>query len=115
MESIIETNAATILQFVHGLRGNVHVTLEEGTCNGVIVMWESRKSQRTKTLLSGLGLSPDYAVLCATVGRMPAAFEIRRETVDTLHGCRVKAGPETMIGPLMNSIDGPGQRILATL
>ncbi len=31
MESIIETKAATILQFVHGLRGNLHVTFEEGT------------------------------------------------------------------------------------
>jgi transposase len=32
MESILETKAATVLQFVHGLRGSVHVTLEEGTC-----------------------------------------------------------------------------------
>ena len=32
MESVVETKAATILQFVHGLRGSVHVTLEEGTC-----------------------------------------------------------------------------------
>jgi len=32
MESIVETKAATILQFVHGLRGSVQVTLEEGTC-----------------------------------------------------------------------------------
>ena len=32
MESIIETKAATILQFVQGLRGSLHVTLEEGTC-----------------------------------------------------------------------------------
>src|SRR5450756_676198 len=32
MESIIETKAATILQFIHGLRGSLHVTLEEGTC-----------------------------------------------------------------------------------
>jgi transposase len=32
MESIVETKAATILQFVHGLRGSVRVTLEEGTC-----------------------------------------------------------------------------------
>src|SRR5256885_5075850 len=30
-ESIIETKAATILQFIQGLRGNLHVTLEEGT------------------------------------------------------------------------------------
>ena len=31
MESIIETKAATILQFIHGLRGNLEVTFEEGT------------------------------------------------------------------------------------
>src|ERR1700741_3135948 len=31
MESIIETKAATILQFIQGLRGNLHVTFEEGT------------------------------------------------------------------------------------
>ena len=31
MESIIETKAATILQFVQGLRGNLQLTLEEGT------------------------------------------------------------------------------------
>jgi hypothetical protein len=30
-ESIIETKAATILQFTQGLRGNLHVTFEEGT------------------------------------------------------------------------------------
>jgi len=32
MESIVETEAATILQFVPGLRGSLHATLEEGTC-----------------------------------------------------------------------------------
>src|SRR5260370_19036060 len=32
MESILETKAATILQLIHGLRGSLHVTLEEGTC-----------------------------------------------------------------------------------
>ena len=31
MESIIETKAATLLQFLEGLRGELHVTLEEGT------------------------------------------------------------------------------------
>ena len=31
MESIIETNAATILQFIQGLRGSLFVTFEEGT------------------------------------------------------------------------------------
>src|ERR1700675_3927044 len=32
MESILETKAATILQFIHGLRGSLHITFEEGTC-----------------------------------------------------------------------------------
>jgi len=32
MEAILETKAETILQFAYGLRGSLHVTLEEGTC-----------------------------------------------------------------------------------
>ena len=32
MEAILETKAETILQCIHGLRGSLHVTLEEGTC-----------------------------------------------------------------------------------
>jgi transposase len=31
MEAILETKAETILQFIRGLRGSLHVTLEEGT------------------------------------------------------------------------------------
>ena len=31
MESVIETKANMILEFIDGLRGDVHVTLEEGT------------------------------------------------------------------------------------
>ena len=31
MECVIETKANTILQFIHGLRGELHVTFEEGT------------------------------------------------------------------------------------
>lgn len=32
MEAIVETKAATVLQFIHGISGELHVTLEEGTC-----------------------------------------------------------------------------------
>jgi len=32
MEAILETKAEAILQFIHGLRGSLHVTFEEGTC-----------------------------------------------------------------------------------
>jgi hypothetical protein len=31
MESIVETKAGSLLQFIHGLRGELHVTWEEGT------------------------------------------------------------------------------------
>lgn len=31
MESIIETKAATILEFIHGIGGNLSLTFEEGT------------------------------------------------------------------------------------
>ena len=31
MEFVIETKASTILLFLHGLRGDLHVTFEEGT------------------------------------------------------------------------------------
>src|ERR1700726_1025432 len=32
MECVIETKASMILQFIGGLRGDLHVTFEEGTC-----------------------------------------------------------------------------------
>jgi hypothetical protein len=31
MESVVETKASCILQLIHGLRGELHVTWEEGT------------------------------------------------------------------------------------
>ena len=31
METIVETKASSIVQFIHGLRGELHVTWEEGT------------------------------------------------------------------------------------
>ena len=31
LEAILETKADTMLQFIHGLRGSLHVTFEEGT------------------------------------------------------------------------------------
>jgi transposase len=31
METIVETKASSILQFIHGRRGELHVTWEEGT------------------------------------------------------------------------------------
>jgi hypothetical protein len=35
MESIVETKASSILQFIHGLQGELHVTWEEGTWSAI--------------------------------------------------------------------------------
>jgi hypothetical protein len=44
MESVLETKAVTVLQFIRGLRGNLLVTLEEGT--QLIQFFESRGYHR---------------------------------------------------------------------
>jgi len=36
MEAILETKAKAILQFIHGLRGSLHVTFEEGMCAALL-------------------------------------------------------------------------------
>jgi Transposase len=40
-ESILETKAATILPFVHGRRGSLHMTFEEGTCAACCTTYSS--------------------------------------------------------------------------
>jgi hypothetical protein len=39
MEAILETKAETILQFIGGLRGSLHVTFEEGTWSAWSHAW----------------------------------------------------------------------------
>ena len=34
MQSVVATQASAILDFLHGLRGTLHVTFEEGTQSG---------------------------------------------------------------------------------
>jgi hypothetical protein len=63
MESVIETKASSILQLLHGLRGELHVTWEEGT-------WAA-----TQTLLAALEIAT-----CKVV----AHVRDRRTTVDFL-------------------------------
>src|SRR5580693_9232347 len=58
MESILETKAATILQFIDGLRGSLHVTFEEGTCaawlydHTVYAGMSARSARRSMQLVS---------------------------------------------------------------
>jgi transposase len=49
MESVIETKARMILQFIDGLRGDVHVTFEEGTW--AAWLYDLRKPPVTKVVV----------------------------------------------------------------
>ena len=40
MECVIETKAITILEFVHGLRGSLYLTFEEGTWDAWLFLIE---------------------------------------------------------------------------
>jgi hypothetical protein len=48
MECVMETKALTILEFIHGLRGELHVTFEEGT-------WAAWCSARSITVKQASG------------------------------------------------------------
>src|SRR6266699_1659268 len=49
MESIVETKASSILQFIHGLRGELHVTWEEGTW--AALLYDLLQPQATQVLV----------------------------------------------------------------
>ena len=49
MECVIETKASTLLQFIHGLRGDVHLTFEEGTWAGWL--YDLRKPHVTELVV----------------------------------------------------------------
>ena len=49
MESIIETKASTILQFIQGLRGDLYLTFEEGTW--AAWLYDLLKPQVTKVVV----------------------------------------------------------------
>ena len=50
MESIVETQASSILQFIHGLRGELHVTWEERHVGSLVV----RSAQTPRARSPGL-------------------------------------------------------------
>jgi len=57
MEAILETKAETILQFIHGLRGSLHVTFEERhLCSLVVRLAQAPMSRKC---------------WCVTRGKMP--------------------------------------------
>src|SRR5215467_10703414 len=53
MEAIVDTKASSILQFIHGLQGELHVTWEEGTW----AAWLYDRMSRRKLMYS-VGTNP---------------------------------------------------------
>jgi hypothetical protein len=52
MESIIETEANTILQFIHGVRGDLHVTFERKDLGGLVVRLAEAARPRARGMRS---------------------------------------------------------------
>ena len=68
MESIIETKASTVLQFIQGLRGELHVTLEEGTWAAWLYDLLKRPGATSNPLL--MAFSRDWSPLVITKARL---------------------------------------------
>ena len=71
MESIIETKANTILEFVHGLRGSLHLTFEEGTW--AAWLYDLLKPHVTKLVVCDLRRN-DYLKQGSKSDRIDACF-----------------------------------------
>ena len=84
MESVIETKASTIVQFIDGLRGDLRVTFEEGTW--AACLWIQRYVHGLHPSRNALGWWPEHFLLIPTwhlsglTGRRPQVFEQERQT-----------------------------------
>jgi hypothetical protein len=73
MEAIVETKADTIVEFIHGLRGSLYVTFEEGTWAAWlhdllqshvirVLVCDLRKNAGTRTTASMLASCPSCCI-----------------------------------------------------
>jgi hypothetical protein len=88
MESIVETKASSILQFIHGLQGELHVTWEEGTW--AAWLYDLLKPHVYEVLVCNPrrnALLKEGSLRCA-VPKLPNALRIVRESYggQTLQG-----------------------------
>ena len=84
MESILETKAATILQFIHGLRGSLHVTFEEGAC--AAWLHDSALLARLGNDEIQLDLFLDYASNVALYPKFQEYFRIKQPSLLAVWG-----------------------------
>jgi len=76
MESILETKAATVLQFMHGLRGSLHITFGEGLTQATLsgLLCYSRPHRGRHSALSGIvNVRAELLLRCADPQRKAAA------------------------------------------
>ena len=82
MESIVETKASSILQFIHGLRGELHVTWEEGTWAAwlydLLQPQVTQVLQHVQLLIESLRSSPHsgFADLGQPLSSMPTIVDV---------------------------------------
>jgi hypothetical protein len=72
MESIVEIKASSILQFIHGLRGELHVTWEEGTWAARLYDLLQPQVAQVLVCYPGRGRQQERQDRCAQAGRLVA-------------------------------------------
>ena len=93
MESIVETKASSILQFIHGLRGELHVTWKEGTW--AAWLYDLLQPQAAQVLVCDplaqcliKGRQQERQDRCAQAGRLVAHGNAAAGLPRGLHGLR---------------------------
>jgi hypothetical protein len=88
METIVETKASSILQFLHGLRGELHVTWEEGTWAAWLYDVLQPQVQEVVVCNPRRNALLKEGSLCTAQRKLPNALRIVRESYggQTLQG-----------------------------
>ena len=87
MESVIETKASMILQFIDGLRGDLQVTFEEGT--SAAWLYDLLKPHDTKLVVCDPRKNKSMREATRTTGSMPADWPSCCVSIISLRGITV--------------------------
>ena len=83
MESIVETKTSSILQFIHGLRGELHVTREEGTW--AAWLYDLLKPQVHRQLVCCFSASKVTPHVLGSLAPRGSALPLRKAMLESSH------------------------------
>src|SRR5438128_11404340 len=119
MQSVIATHAATILDFIHGLRGTLHLTFEEGTHSAWLYNLLARRVARVvvcnprQNALLKAGNKSDTSD-CASWRSCCARDCLRRCITGKQHAHLAGTGPQLRRADRRHDAgDGPGESLVS--